>query len=320
MFKILYNSVFAAIRVLLGCVGFLLVAQTAMGAAPDAPYRITVFLSHDADAYQSTLKGIRQRFAQEGIPTNWDVYQMGGNKDRALPGIADAKTNETKLIIALGAIATEAVCREITRIPIVVGLLLKTDCLVKSANATGVTLAFSPELSLQWIQKTLPTAKNVGVLYNPVENQSNIEKARQAAERLGMMLYAQAVRKPKELPGMLKKIMKKSDVIWGLPDSLILNPQTAKTILLSSFRNRIPFAGPSVSWAKAGAFQALGHDYVQIGDQCAGVAIRILKGENPNRIPILTSENARCYINQKTANHLKIRLPDPIRVAVTILE
>jgi putative tryptophan/tyrosine transport system substrate-binding protein len=305
--------------ILMGYVGLLLTVQIAMGTTPDTPYRVAIFISHDIDAYRTTLTGIQQRFTGESIRTVWDLYQLEGSPEEALRCLSKAKGNGTHLIISLGTVATETICRKAPQIPIVGGLLLKPGCLKNLTNGTGVTLEISPEVSLQWILKVIPSAQNIGVMYNPVENQATIEKALIAAGRLGITLHPEAVRKPTELPKALKAILKRSDVIWGVPDAMILNPKTAKTILLSSFRNRIPFFGPSMSWTKAGAFQALGHDYTNMGDQCARVAIRILKGEKPELIPIVPLEDPICYINQKTAWHMKIKLPDTIKGSVVII-
>jgi len=45
---------------------------------------------------------------------------------------------------------------------------------------------------------------------------------------------------PQEIPEALDRLDKNSDVFWGMPDQLVLNPQTAKHILPFSFQKRIP--------------------------------------------------------------------------------
>ncbi|MFO0732606.1 MAG: ABC transporter substrate binding protein [Nitrospiraceae bacterium] len=55
-----------------------------------------------------------------------------------------------------------------------------------------------------------------------------------------------------------------------------MTPHTAEPILLSTFRNKIPLAGLSTSWVKAGALYALDRDYLDIGSQCGEIAGKIL--------------------------------------------
>lgn len=294
--------------------------QSALGATSNEPKRIAVFISHDIEVYQIALKEIQQRLKEESFKTVWDIHQMKGSAGNALEGLKEAKANGTRLIIAFGRIASEMACQGAGQTPIVAGVVLNTKCLIESGNATGVTMAFSPDLSFKWILKTLPTTKTIGVLYNPDENQLNIKNASDAARKLGLTLLAEAVRKPSAIPAALKKISKGSDVVWGIPDTMVLNAKTAKAILLSCFRNRIPFVGPSLNWAKAGAFQALGQDYQKIGSQCATLAIRILEGEEAGSIPIQTPENAVCYVNQKVAQQLKIGLQEQTRSVIKFLQ
>ena len=78
------------------------------------------------------------------------------------------------------------------------------------------------------------------MIFNPAENQDRINTAQQAAQRLGITLIAQAVQTPQDLPDALDSLSRRADVLWGIADKTVMSPQTAKPLLLFSFRNRIP--------------------------------------------------------------------------------
>ena len=88
----------------------------------------------------------------------------------------------------------------------------------------------------------------------------------------------------------------------------VLNRQTAKAVLLSSFHNRIPFVGLSSAWVKAGALYALNWDYSDIGAQSGEIALRVLQGTPPGTIPPVPPRKVQYALNLKTASHMKLDL------------
>jgi putative ABC transport system substrate-binding protein len=190
--------------------------------------------------------------------------------------------------------------------PIVAGLVLKADDLEEAANATGVVLEFPVELELRWLQRMLPGLRNIGVLFNPAENQDRIDEATRAARDMGLTLHPRKVTTPRDLPGALDSLGNRADVLWGVADQVVLNPQTVRPILLFSLHNRIPFVGLSATWVKAGALYALDRDYGDIGRQCAEMAVKILQGTAPRSIVPAPPRKVVYSVNMKTARILKL--------------
>lgn len=125
---------------------------------------------------------------------------------------------------------------------------------------------------------------------------------------LKIKIIAEAVDKAKDIPRALKKIVKRSEVLLGLPDPTIYSHKTAKKILLTTFQNRIPFIGPSRAWVMAGALYALEWDFPDIGRQCAELAHRILKGTPVNQIAFQASKTFDYSINLRTAKHMGLTI------------
>lgn len=151
----------------------------------------------------------------------------------------------------------------------------------------GIVLEFPPETELRWLQRFLPGQRTIGVLFNPSQNQTRIDAA--ASPR-------------------------------DLPDAVVLNPRTAKPILVFALRNRIPFVGISEAWVKAGALYALDRDYRDIGAQCGELALKILRGAPPQSLPPVTPRKVLYAVNLKTARLLKLEFKaDVLQNARTLI-
>jgi putative ABC transport system substrate-binding protein len=274
--------------------------------------RIAVLLSLDAQPYKETLAGFQQYLLQQGIEAQYKVYSLEGDPSKAARTIHEIKNDGVRLILTLGTLATETALNADMNTPIIAGMVLDEERLRKAPNATGVVLEFPLETQFNLLRRFLPKARNVGVIYNPEDNRKKIEAAVKVSKRMGFKLEAQAVRMPKELPAVLKNLAKRADVLWGIPDKLILNPQTAKQILLFSFRNRIPFIGLSTPWVKAGALYSLSWDYADLGMQCGTMAFKILSGVRVSSIPPASPRKIQYCLNQKTVEHMKIEISEEL--------
>jgi putative ABC transport system substrate-binding protein len=175
-----------------------------------------------------------------------------------------------------------------------------------------VGLEFPLETQFRWLKTILPKTKTIGVIYNPIENKKRIEDAARIARRLGLNLEAVEVYTAQDIPSALATLSKRADVFWGLADSVVLSPQMAKHILLFAFRNKIPFIGPSDAWVRAGALYALDWDYRDLGFQCGEMALQVLQGKKPKEIPRATPRKVLYSVNLKTAEQIKVTIPEEI--------
>ena len=271
--------------------------------------RIVVLTSHNAAPYQAALDGFKAYLRQQDVNVQLDVHALEGDAAKTTAILHAIKPDETRALLALGALAMRSVLNTAPKLPLIAGLVLRSDALAQAPHATGVVLEFPVETQLQWVRRILPSAQTLGVLYNPKENQERITMATQVAKHLGFQIEAQAVHSPKDIPVALDQIGKRADVLWGITDSVVLTPQTAKHILLFSFRNRIPFIGISPTWVKSGALYALDWDYVDLGRQCGELTLHVLRGIKPSTLPPVTPRIVHYALNRRTARHMKVRFP-----------
>lgn len=272
---------------------------------------IALLSSEDAAPYKMVIIGFQQSLGKQGINATFDEYPLQGNTSKASQAVQEAKPKKTAVFFTVGTTATQSAMKEVGDIPIVAALVSNLDEL-RTGNATGVDLDFSPETHFYWLQRLVPGAKTVGVIFNPKKSANRIEAATQAARSLGLTLIAKQVETSQTLTDALNDLANDVQVLWTITDSTLFSPQTAEAVLLFSFRNRIPVVGLSTAWVKAGALYALDRDYLDLGTQCGEMAGKILHGVKANSLPPTPPRKVVYTVNLKTANHLKLDIAQPL--------
>lgn len=231
------------------------------------------------------------------------------------------RQKKTPLVLTVGPEAFQSAVPQDVDCPVIAGLTQDASALEKTVNVTGVVLEYSVETQLAWIKRILPDFKTIGVLYNPDASGKRVAAARKAAEKLGLTFIAQEVNSPSELPVAMESLFRRVDVLWGLTDPVVLSRQTAKAILLTSFRNKVPFIAPSSAWVKAGALYALEFDYNDIGVQTGEMANSVLRGKQVSSIPPQEPREVRYSLNLRTAEHMRLKFSgDIVKGAAQVFE
>ena len=282
--------------------------------------RIVVLSGQDLKPYQDVLAGLQQSLTKQGITLTVEVHATP-----SAPSIADAlhdiKKNGARLVVTLGGAATQATARDVDQVPILATMIVTADDIKAASNATVVLLDFPLDLQMQWLHRIIPAASTVGVLFNPKENQTKVSQALRIAKDNGLSLVTQAVDTPRALPDALENLSRHVDALWGIADSVVMTPQTAEPILLSTLRNKIPLAGLSTTWVKAGALYALDRDYLDIGNQCGELAGKILGGASASSLAPTSPRKVTYSVNLKTAGAMNLELSqEVVRGATHIIQ
>ncbi len=283
--------------------------------------RIVVLNGQDLKPYHDVLAGLQQSLSKQGFNLPVEIHALQGNPAAAHDVFADIKKNGARLVVTLGSAATQAAVREVGHLPLMATMIVTADDIKPASNATAVLLEFPLDIQMQWLRRIVPTANSIGVLFNPKENQTKVSNALRIAKETGLTLVTQAVDTPRALPDALENLARNVDALWGISDSIVMTPQTAEPILLSTLRNKIPLAGLSTSWVKAGALYALDRDYLDIGTQCGEVAGRVLGGASPAALAPIFPRKVTYSVNLKTAGAMNLELPqDVVRGATQVFQ
>nr|WP_222934918.1 ABC transporter substrate-binding protein [Pseudomonas koreensis] len=104
---------------------------------------------------------------------------------------------------------------------------------------------------LQLIQRILPQARRVGVLFDQ-HSEYLLKELQLAAAPLHLQIVSQRWDNTQD-SRPLQTVLKNSDVLLGLDDPDLYNPKTAKNLLLSSYSRQIALVGPNAAFVRAGS-------------------------------------------------------------------
>lgn len=292
---------------------------------PDLPARnrpsITIVSSSQLDPYLMAIQGFRKLTNHHFPEAKVDTFFLGPDVKKNRVTLQEIKNKEPDIFFTLGTKASQEVQILHPSRPQVVTMILDDLVLKQSKQTTGVFLNFPPEVHFSMLRRILPEAKQVYFLYNPKENDSLFARIAKEADTYRLELYGVPVETVSQLPAALKSVGRQADMLLGLPDQTVYSSKTAKAVLLSTFRNRIPFAGLSRYWVKAGALYALDWDYQDLGRQCGEMAYRIMDGTDVSDIAPTSPATVRFVINMKTADHLRLTIdPSLVREAAEVFQ
>lgn len=199
-----------------------------------------------------------------------------------------ATAKPPQLIVTLGASALRGLIElgqqdpTIARVPVLAALLPKAsyDNLASRARQpTSAVLLDQPVgRYLDLVRLAMPGNRRVGVLLGPESSILAPQLARAAAVRGLQVVPIQISGEPTELYPALRTLLAESDVLLALPDGQVYNAASLQTVLITTYRQRVPVVAFSAAYAKAGATLALYTAPAQAASQTATVVKGFLAG------------------------------------------
>ena len=103
---------------------------------------------------------------------------------------------------------------------------------------------------IRLLRYALPDTRSVGLLYS--ENSiSAMQKIAVQAKTQGLQVHAIQYSADESLLNNLAPILSRTQLLYAIPDPAIYNRQTARSIILTTYRHRIPIFGYSSSYTRA---------------------------------------------------------------------
>ena len=236
-------------------------------------------------------------------------YDLHGNLTESKKVISEIREQPPDLIVAIGLLAATVAKENFRKIPIVFCSVVDPERFSLVGDyITGITLNAPVSETLSQIRNLFPEARKIGVLYDPRKIRIIVEQAENLVKTLGYSLIKQKVSSERDLPNAIRSILLKSDLLWIIPDSTIITPDSIDYIFLSTFEDHIPIITFSEDLVKKGALVALSPDYVGIGEQTGHLVLNVLSGKTPGSLFIQQTEKNRLIINQIVANKLGLKL------------
>lgn len=284
------------------------------GAAPAAAAdTVAVVLSERGGVYAEFLEAL-----------NAGMAQSPGRRVVRLTGVAaagekidEAELGDASLVLAVGAGAARALAR-MEGTPPVLSVLVPRLTFERIAAESGrrarpgsfSALYLDQPLSrqLNLLRFALPGRKRVAALLGP-ESAALAPRLRSAVSRAGFELQMEQVAEEGDIVPALNRLLPGTDVLLALPDGLVFNRNTARPVLLTTYRHQRPVVGFSQAYVTAGALAAVFSTPAQMGRQTA----EFLRGLPAGRVTLgapLYPSYFSVAVNRNVARSLGLDLPD----------
>ncbi len=277
---------------------------------------VAVLLSAEVKQYRDAVEGFQDATKYRIVAT----HDMRADLARGRQLVRQIEQNDRPdLIYAVGIYALQAVVSAKPRTPVVFSMVMNPPSITRAGavDVTGASMNVSTLQTLQLIRQLNPNIKKVGAIYDQNMTGFLIEKARSAAEQLGVELVAKKVQTPAEAIAALGQLQKQGvEALWMMPDRFVRSRAVLTQMILMSYRQKIPLVGLTRRHAEYGALISLSWESSKdIGRQAGGVAKDIIAGKAPKDVPFTTAREINIVVNLKAARKLGITVPKAVLAA-----
>lgn len=169
---------------------------------------------------------------------------------------------------------------------------------------------------LNLIRQVLPGKRRVAALFGP-DSAHFLSRLRPAAARLGLDIVSEEVGRESEIIPALTRLLSASDVLLALPDSVVFTRDTARSVLLTTYRYQKPLIGFSQGYVNAGALAASYSTPAQIARQTA----ELLRALPPGKASLpgpLSPTYFSVAVNRSVARALALDIPSEAALQATL--
>lgn len=294
--------------------------NTAKSADEDT-VQVGIIQYAEHDALSASREGFLEALEAAGYVEGKNIavhYQNAQGDQANLQTMVDqlAGENDVNFAIAtpaaqalLGADAdTPSVFTAVTD-PVAAGLV---DSLEQpGGNMTGSTDATDVVSQLEMLLGVVPEAKTIGIFYNSSEVNSEVQatEAKAFLEEKGVKVVVKTVTSTNDVQQAMTSLAGQVDAIYLPLDNTVAS--TASTIGEILLKAKVPAIGSDEAVLDAALF-TYGVDFHAIGVQAGELAVRILEGEKPDELAVVTPDTAAIAVNEEMADALGIN-PETIK-------
>ena len=318
-----------------GCAGRLtaavaLVCVCALGTGPrllaadpaPSPRKTVCFLfSRDLQPYREAVEGLKQGLLRTSAGrSRGHAYAFtervvaGAEADTVRAWLRDGRPD---LIVTLGTQASKMAADHAGRTPVLFAMVANPiDNGILPLRPTagqrvcGVTTDVDPAEQFRVLKRALPDADRLGVIYCPKYTEATVAAGAEAAADAGLDLVRLPVEPYRVAPAIERLYTRGVDALWTVTDPGVMVPASARKILTSALKSRLPVLGFSPAMVRAGAVIGFGIEPRAIGAQAGGIAHALLRaGKTPADVHLVYPEDVTLHVNPDVADRLRLRLP-----------
>jgi putative ABC transport system substrate-binding protein len=296
----------AFVRKLLFLFAFNLVLLDSAGAGT----HVAIVKGRPLPPYEEAIQGIREGLLQSDSSLDVDVHDFEGRFDQTEAIVEQLRKDGTKLVIAVGTEAAQALRNEVGDLPLVMAMVYDPvgEGLADEQHHYGAYLKVSFDREFSILKKIMPGWKTLALVRRKGTKTALVEEAGQAAERSGLKLVVLELESLDQLSSTLEEASHKSDALLMILDQEIYNTSTAKELLLFSARKKYPIIALSSNYVQAGALMSVSSDFRSNGLTAGKLAARLLKNET-SKPHFMPTEKLKTVWNKRIAGVFGIAAP-----------
>lgn len=264
-----------------------------------AAQTVTLLLSDVGGIYQEAASALQADLEQAGMQVT----------QQSVASRAEAQRED--LVVALGMAALQQVMAERATSPVLSVLVPRASYLKLTTGKTRAVTALYLDQPLERMaalqHSALPDGRRTGVLLGPTMKALRGD-AEHAAVSQRLEMKFRVVESREEVFPALSDLSQDIDVLWLLPDPLVVNRNNLQTLFLQTYRQRLPVLAYSAALVQAGAMLGLYATPTQLGHEAAQWIKAILATGRelpPPRYPA----SFVVAINSSVARSLNVTLP-----------
>lgn len=180
-------------------------------------------------------------------------------------------------------------------------------------NVTGVSdgLPLRPQLDL--VQKLMPAAQTIGILYNPGETNSAkaVAKLQELAPQMGFSLvFATTARTADTITAALSLVGKTQAIF--IPNDNTAMASIAAIVTMGRV-NKLPVFTPDYDSVERGVLAVRAASHTTMGYKAGQLVAKILKGEKASVLPVEVDHPLDLAINVTSAEAMGISIPEEMK-------
>ena len=214
-----------------------------------------------------------------------------------------ASADKAGLILALGESAfSQAIRGSLPVIGVHVPAQVVAAARQAGCRCTAVYREAPVSAQLRLLHGILPGARKVGVLLGPESDRFRDELV------LPPLLFdIRSLEDADQLPAALAELLPRVDVLLALPDASLYNPDTARLLLLASYRQTTAVIGPDEQFVRAGSLAAA---HPSPEGLIEATAMLLQYAGLPERLPPPGYARATISVNARVARSYGVIAPD----------
>lgn len=286
------------------------------------PTTVILVPSSKSAIYTQTIKNIRDAIGS--LANNKLELKILTPEEISLKGGLQFKNS--KLIVPIGQHALKRVIKYADSCPVLATLIsrfsfqeiLTNDGDTNHSSKIGAIFIDQPVIrEINFTRILLPGNKKLGFLVSR-KNMEYLDKLKKLPKNNNH--YIKLIGPHDNIISLLMQTLENSDVIVSLPDPLIFNKRTTRSILLSTYRKRKPLIGFSSAYVRAGALAAVYSTPAQIGKQTGELIMQLIQRNTINHLQTYDAKYFSIDINYNVARSLGISLASPEDIKSKLLK